>query len=73
MMASCGTVGLVAYLWHRVETIRLVIKKRSKYALFIGLSIAALVLCSLLDNHLFNLYPTFMYTVLLVSLEKTDK
>ena len=73
MMASCGTVGLVAYLWHRIETIRLIIKKRNKYSLFIGLSIISLVLCSLLDNHLFNLYPTFMYTVLLVSLEKTDK
>ena len=73
MMTSCGTVGLVAYLWHRVDTIRLLFKNKSKYTLFIGLSILSLVLCSLLDNHLFNLYPTFIYTVLLVSVEKNSK
>lgn len=73
MMTTCGTVGLVSYLWHRFETIRLISKKRNKFTLFIFLSIASLLLCSLLDNHFFNLYPTFIYSVLLVILEKAEK
>lgn len=72
ILTTCGTVGIVAYLWHRIETIRFVIKKRNRFTLFITLCIMSLLLCSLLDNHLFNLYPTFIYAVLLVILEKAN-
>lgn len=73
MMTTCGTVGLVSYLWHRVETVRFILKTRNKFTFFVALSIVSLLLCSLLDNHLFNLYPTFMYAVLLVILEKANQ
>lgn len=70
MMATCGTLGLVAYIWHRFETIKLVIKKRSVYTFFSSLAIVSMLCCSLLDNHFFNLYPTFIYSIILVSIEK---
>lgn len=71
MMATCGTFGLVAYIWHRIETIKLVIKKRSVYTFFAALAIVSMLCCSLLDNHFFNLYPTFIYSIILVSIEKS--
>lgn len=73
MMATCGTLGLVAYSWHRIETIKLVIKKRSIYTFFASLAIISMLCCSLLDNHFFNLYPTFIYSIILVTIEKYQK
>lgn len=63
LLASCGLVGLGTYLYHRVLTVRLLWRKRKDpAALFLFLSIAALLLCSLTDEHLFHFYPGFCYT-----------
>ena len=72
MMATCGTVGIGAYLFHRYQTVKLIIKKRSLKTWFLALSILALLLTSLLDNHFFNIYPAFIYTVILTVIEKTE-
>lgn len=73
MMATCGSVGLFAYLFHRYQTVKLFIIKRNLKNLFLSLSIAALLVTSLLDNHFFNIYPAFIYTIILVLVEKTQK
>ncbi len=70
MMGACGIVGLFAYLWHRFETLELLWQKRSVYTLYMALAIGTLLFGSLLDNHFFNMYPTFIYSLLLVLLEK---
>jgi len=69
IVASTGLAGLLAYIYHRFETIRHLIKHYSKEKLFIAIAISGLLLTSLLDCHLFNLGPTMQYSVLLLLLE----
>lgn len=66
MMASCGLIGCLLYLFHRAQTVALAIRKRhSSLCIFLLLSAAALVLVSLTDEHLFHIYPAFWYTAAL--------
>lgn len=69
MLASCGTVGILAYGFHRLQTIRLFIKNRSRETVFIGCSVLVLLLGSLLDCHFFNIGPTFFYGMALAFME----
>jgi hypothetical protein len=38
---------------------------------FVALAIGTMLFASMFDNHLFNIYPTFAYTLLLVGIEKS--
>lgn len=71
MMASCGIIGLAAYLYHRYQTIKLFLKQRSIKNLFLMLCISALLITSLLDVHMFSLYPTLFYIIILITIEKS--
>lgn len=73
MMASCGIIGLVAYLYHRYQTIVLFIKQRCVKNFFLMLCICALLITSLLDIHMFSLYPAFYYILILITIEKTKE
>lgn len=71
LLGTCGIIGFGAYIFHRYQTIKLFIKQRSKLpVVFLALCILALLLTSLLDNHLFNLFPTMYYSVILAVIEK---
>lgn len=70
LLASCGAVGLCAYLFHRVETLIMFFKKPSKRKIFLAFSILALLAASLLDCHFFNLGPGLLYGLFLVFMEK---
>lgn len=70
--ASCGIVGLVCYGYHRYQTIRLVVKKPNDQNIFIGISLAAMLLASLFDCHFFNIGPTLFYSMALAFAEKHD-
>ena len=72
LLASCGVVGLLAYGNHRQHTIRLFWKKRKTPAIYIGLSLLAMLLMSLLDCHFFNIGPTLVYSIGLAFAEKTQ-
>lgn len=69
MLASCGAVGMLAYSYHRIDTIRLYIKKRNDTNTFIAISIVALLGMSLLDCHFFNVGPVFFYSMALAVME----
>ena len=69
LLASCGIVGFGAYLWHRVQTVRLFLHRRTKEAVFIACSILVLLICSLLDCHLFNFGPALFYAMALAFAE----
>lgn len=72
MMATCGCFGIISYLYHRYQTVMLIWEKKKRLStIFIALCIVALLLSSMLDNHFFNLYPTFIYAIMLVAVEKT--
>lgn len=69
LMASCGIVGLAAYGFHRLQTIKLLCNKHNPAALFVGLSLAAMLLMSLLDCHFFNIGPVLFYSMGLAFIE----
>lgn len=73
VLASCGIVGIVCYLWHRFQTIRLVLKNRSTEKSFIGMFMAALLLCSLMDCHFFNVGPVLFYSMALAFAENIEQ
>ncbi len=72
ILSSCGIVGMAAYLYHRYCTVYLVFKNRTPYKLFLGISILGLVIFSLLDVLFFNTYPTIIYALMLLFMEKSD-
>lgn len=67
--ASCGIVGLAAYVFHRVQTVRLFLRDFSTEKLFIALFIIALLAAGLLDNHFFNVGPVLLYSMALAFAE----
>lgn len=70
--ASCGIVGLAAYVFHRVQTVRMMLRRLTVEKVFIGLYILALLAASLLDNHFFNVGPVLMYSMALAFAEKIE-
>ncbi len=70
LLASTGIVGLLAYLYHRIKTILLLVKKPTIAKTFIGLSIVSLIGMSLLDCHMFNIGPVLFYSIILIFAEK---
>lgn len=73
LLASCGVVGLAAYIFHRVQTVVFACKNRSRETLFIALSILPILLGSLVDNHLFNFGPGLFYGLFLAFAEGLAK
>ena len=72
ILSSCGIVGMIGYLIHRWQTVKLFFKKPSLEKTFIGFSILTLLLMSLLDCHFFNLGPTLIYSMALAFAEKIN-
>lgn len=73
MMGSCGTLGLIAYIIHRAQTVYSYAKRITTGRTFLTLSILALVLVSVLDNHLFYFFPTIIYAALTAMLSASQK
>lgn len=69
LIATGGVVCLVAYIYHRIQTIKLFISNFSDEKLFAALSILALLLTSLLDCHFFNIGPVLLYSSTLAVVE----
>ena len=57
MLASCGILGFLAYAFHRYQTVKLFVSHRTPLSFFLGMSVLTLLLTSLLDIHLFNIFP----------------
>ena len=72
ILASCGTVGILAYAFHRFNTISLIIKKKSGRNNFLAFCLLGLILTSLFDIHFFNIYPAFYYVLILIAIEKSN-
>ena len=69
LLASCGAVGLIAYGYHRLQTIKLFLKKPSAHKTFLGMGLLALVLAGMVDCHMFNMGPGLTYGVMLLFAE----
>lgn len=70
VMASCGTVGITAYLIHRFHTIKLFWMRRSAEHTFLAVSLGVLLCAGLLDCHFFNVGPVLFYSMALAFAEK---
>ena len=69
LLASCGSVGLGAYLLHRVQTVQLFLRRMTRENTFIGCSLLVLLGCSLFDCHFFNIGPVLFYSMALAFAE----
>ena len=65
LLAATGVFGTAAYIYYRVETLRLLFKRVSTERLFLALSILVLLLESLVDNFIFYYLPILHYTATL--------
>jgi len=73
LLECSGIVGLAAYAVHRVQTVLSFLRNVTHERIFIALVISALLLVSLLDNHIFYLYPTIIYSTLIGVMSLSEK
>ena len=73
LLSSCGIVGMLAYIFHRYQTIKLFVKKPTLEKTFIALSLVIFLSTSLLDCHFFNIGPTMFYSLALLFAENSPQ
>ncbi len=64
LLAVGGIVAFVTYVIHRAHTIISYIKNPTADRTYIAVTIFALLILSLLDNHIFYILPTLVYSTL---------
>lgn len=69
ILASCGIFSLAAYIFHRIQTIKLITKNFSVEKFFMFMILFGLIITSILDCHFFNFGPGFLYSTILLLLE----
>lgn len=73
MIAACGLAGLIAYLFHRYQTIKMFIVRPNHEKVYLAFCVAAILFTSLIDCHLFNIGIGFLYSLLLAFAEKSEE
>ncbi len=73
ILASCGAVGMLAYLFHRYQTVKLFVTKINDEKIFIGASLLLLLGLSLIDCHFFNVGPVLIYSASLAFAERKEE
>lgn len=73
VLASGGVVAFAAYVWHRFTTVRAVFRKPDPYKTFLGLCILGLLIFCLFEVIFFATYPTIIYAVMLLFMERKDR
>jgi len=69
IIGTCGLFGLIAYIYHRYQTVKMTFKKPTLEKTFVFISILGLLLTSLFDCHFFNLGPGLNYCIALAFIE----
>lgn len=73
LLGATGIFGLLSYLYYRIKTALAVFKKPNLLKTMMALSILVLLLESLLDNFIFNVYPVFYYVVALAIISRSNE
>lgn len=73
MLSSCGFVGFIGYIYHRMQTVKSVLVRPTIEKAFLGLCIASLLLSCILDCHFFLIGPGLSYSIFLAILEKGNE
>ena len=72
LLSSAGMLGLLAYLWHRICTLRAVFARPSHKKIFLSIGILAFLLFNLIDVVFFLIYPTMFYALMLLFIENSE-
>lgn len=72
LLGGCGIVGLVTYIIHRLQTIWSFIKNITRERIYLAIVLGVFLTVCLLDNHIFYLFPTLLYTALIALLHATE-
>lgn len=72
MLAMGGLLAFAAYILHRTETVLLFFRRPTTAKTVSGICILAILLASIVDNHIVNLGPGLLYSIVLVFVEKAD-
>lgn len=72
LMSATGIFGVVAYIWYRTASIVPVLKKPTLYRTLLLVGIAVILLASLVDNFIFDIYPAFYPLIALAIIHKTE-
>ena len=70
ILASCGTLGIIAYFYHRYQTLKLMWKNKNTGNLIIAITLLGFIMLSAFDCHFHNFGPGFLYSALLLFSEK---
>lgn len=73
LLASCGIVGLLAFAFHRVQTVISLFKNLNSDRIFIALTMCGIMLCGLLDVHMFSPFSALIYAMLVPVLALSEK
>lgn len=65
IMVCCGSVGILAYLFHRLQTVQLFLRRVTKENTFIACSLLVLLISCMFDCHFFNIGPVLFYSMAL--------
>lgn len=66
ILSSAGTIGILAYLFHRLQTIKLFFKTKNIQNQLIAITLLGFLLMGLLDCHFHNFGPGLIYSTLLL-------
>ncbi len=66
LLATTGIVGLIGYSVYRIATFVVTFRRASSERLLLMLGASFIVVASLLDNYIFQLYGTLYYTIAVV-------
>lgn len=69
VLTTGGVTCFAAYIYHRVQTVKLFLQDMNNGKLFAGISILTMLLMSLLDCHFFNIGPVLFYSGALAFVE----
>ena len=72
-LGATGIVGSLAYAYHRVRTVQKVFARPTVYKTFLAFCVLGLLIFSLLDVLLFNIYPVFYYASMLLFIDRSDE
>ena len=70
VLASGGIVAFATYVYHRVQTVLLVLRKPDPYKTFLGFCILGLLIFCLFEVIFFSTYPTIIYSLMLLFIER---
>ena len=73
LISTGGLMMLLAYGFHRAQTIALIMRNPTKSNLFLGFSLLALLLTSMFDYHIFSYCTLIVYSVILSFCETKEQ